>query len=183
MSSALSETVELPRPVDIRPLTPSPGTRAALVGLLRETVAHGGSVSFMHPLSQADAEAFWEKSLAAAARGERVVLGAFDGETLAGTVTLVLDLPVNQPHRAEIAKLMVALSHRGRGIASALMNAAEARATAAGRTMLVLDTASIDGAGGLYEGLGWTFAGELPDYAYTPHGIMSGTRLYWKRLG
>ena len=49
--------------------------------------------------------------------------------------------------------------------------------------MLVLDTASIDGAGGLYEGLGWTFAGELPDYAYTPHGLMSGTRLYWKRVG
>ena len=140
------------------------------------------SVSFMHPLSQADAEAFWEKSLAAAERGERVVLGAFDGETLAGTVTLVLDLPVNQPHRAEIAKLMVALSHRGRGIASALMNAAEAQATAAGRTMLVLDTASIEGAGPLYEALGWSFAGELPDYAYTPHGAMSGTRLYWKRV-
>ena len=183
MTSGTSEQAELSREIAIRPLAPSPETRAALAGLLCEAVANGGSVSFMHPLSQADAEAFWEKSLAAAARSDRVVLGAFDGETLAGTVTLVLDLPVNQPHRAEIAKLMVALSHRGRGIARALMAAAEARATAAGRTMLVLDTASIDGAGGLYEGLGWTFAGELPDYAYTPHGTMSGTRLYWKRLG
>ena len=183
MSSSMSDQAELLPAIEIRPLDPSPGTRAALAGLLCETVANGGSVSFMHPLSQADAEAFWEKSLAATARGERVVLGAFDGETLAGTVTLVLDLPVNQPHRAEIAKLMVGMAHRGRGIARELMKAAEARATAAGRTMLVLDTASIDGAGGLYEGLGWTFAGELPDYAYTPHGLMSGTRLYWKRVG
>ena len=183
MSSAMSEPAELSRTIEIRALAPSPGTRAALAGLLRETVAHGGSVSFMHPLGQADAEAFWEKSLAAAARGERVVLGAFDGETRAGTVTRVLDLPVNQPHRAEIAKLMVGMAHRGRGIARELMKAAEARATAAGRTMLVLDTASIEGAGPLYEALGWSFAGELPDYAYTPHGAMSGTRLYWKRVG
>ena len=183
MSSGMFRQAQLSRGIEIRPLAPSPEIRAALAGLLRETVEHGGSVSFMHPLAQADAEAFWEKSLAAAARGERIVLGAFDGDTLAGTVTLVLDLPVNQPHRAEIAKLMVGMAQRGRGVARALMGAAEAQATANGRSMLVLDTASIEGASRLYEQLGWTFAGELPDYAYTPHGAMSGTRLYWKRVG
>lgn len=169
--------------VRIEALAPSAAVCAQLADILVETVALGGSVSFMHPLARDAALAFWEDALAAGARGERVVLGAFDGETLAGTVTLVLDLPVNQPHRAEIAKLMVGMAHRGRGIARELMKAAEARATAAGRTMLVLDTASIEGAGPLYEALGWSFAGELPDYAYTPHGAMSGTRLYWKRVG
>lgn len=183
MTSGIPGQGELLRAVEIRPLAPSPETRAALAELLRETVAHGGSVSFMHPLSGADAEAFWDESLSSAARGERVVLGALNGKTLAGTVTLILDCPPNQPHRGEIAKLMVGFPHRGRGVARALMGAAEAQAVAAGRTMLVLDTASIDGASRLYEGLGWTFAGELPDYAYTPHGVMSGTRLYWKRVG
>ena len=104
-------------------------------------VANGGSVSFMHPLAPEVADAFWEGSLAAAARGERIVLGAFDGERLVGTVTLLLDCPPNQPHRAEIAKLMTRLSHRGRGVAAALMRAAEDLAGKRGRTLLVLDTA------------------------------------------
>ena len=82
--------------------------RDALAELLVETVAHGGSVSFMHPLAIEDARAFWDQSLVQAARGVRYVLGAFDGETLVGTVTLHLDCPPNQPHRGEIAK-----EHRG----------------------------------------------------------------------
>jgi hypothetical protein len=90
----------------IAPLAASPDARRRLSALLIETVAHGGSVSFMHPLAPQDAEAFWDGALAAAARGERAVLGAWQGEALVGTVTVLLDLPPNQPHRAEIAKLM-----------------------------------------------------------------------------
>jgi ribosomal protein S18 acetylase RimI-like enzyme len=167
----------------IRPLTAGEDTLAQLAEILVETVAHGGSVSFMHPLPPADALAFWEGSLAAAARGERVVLGAWDGATLAGTVTLLLDCPPNQPHRGEIAKMMTRVSCRGRGAASALMRQAEALAIAAGRTLLVLDTASEGGASRLYEALGFLFAGEIPDYALKPHGGLTGTRLYWKRIG
>ena len=114
----------------IAPLNASTQIRKALSEILVEVVANGGSVSFMHPLAFEAADAFWERSLAAAARGERVVLGAFDGERLVGTVTLLLDCPPNQPHRAEIAKLMTRLSHRGRGVAKALMGAAERVAVA-----------------------------------------------------
>jgi ribosomal protein S18 acetylase RimI-like enzyme len=169
--------------VTIAALADSPDVRAALSEILVEVVAGGGSVSFMHPLPPETADAFWEASLAAAARGERIVLGAFDGEHLVGTVTLLLDCPPNQPHRAEIAKLMTRPSHRGRGVARALMIAAEQAAVARGRTLLVLDTAEDGGAAGLYEGLGFTLAGVIPDYAYKPHGGLSATMIYWKRPG
>lgn len=170
------------RPLRIEALTDTPAIRAGLCELLIETVAHGGSVSFMHPLSQADAGAFWQGALAAAARGERIVLGAFDGDDVVGTVTLQLSLPPNQPHRAEIAKMMTRLSHRKRGIATALLHAAEAMARERRRTLLVLDTASDGGASGLYEGLGFELTGEIPDYAYKPHGGLTGTLIYFKRL-
>src|SRR5580700_431468 len=134
--------------ITITPLTDEPRIRSALSELLVETVASGGSVSFMHPLPPEVADAFWRDSLAAAARGERIVLGAFDGESLIATVTLLLSLPPNQPHRAEIAKMMTGLSHRGRGVARALMGVAERLAVELGRTLLVLDTAVEDGASG-----------------------------------
>ncbi|RUW44535.1 GNAT family N-acetyltransferase, partial [Mesorhizobium sp. M8A.F.Ca.ET.021.01.1.1] len=102
--------------IEIGPLTASRETLAMLTDLLVETVAAGGSVSFMHPLAAEAARAFWETSLAAAARGERMVLGAWDGGALVGTVTLLLDCPPNQPHRAEIAKLMTSVEYRGRGV-------------------------------------------------------------------
>jgi ribosomal protein S18 acetylase RimI-like enzyme len=168
--------------VRIAPLTDAPPVRAALARMLIEVVAGGGSVGFMHPLSGEDADRFWSRSLEAAARGERVVLGAFDGEGLIGTVTLQLTCPPNQPHRAEIAKMMTAVAHRGRGIASALLREAEAIAVSQRKTMLVLDTATEDGASALYERMGFIFAGELPDYAYKPYGGLTGSRLYWKRL-
>src|SRR5882724_6498598 len=111
--------------IEIKALSASPKIRAMLGAILVETVASGGSVSFMHPLDPATAEAFWDDALAAAGRDERIILGAWDGDVLAGTVTLLLDCPPNQPHRAEIAKMMTRLSHRGRGVATALMRAAE----------------------------------------------------------
>jgi ribosomal protein S18 acetylase RimI-like enzyme len=170
-------------PFAIKLLEDSPPIRSALGRLLVETVANGGSVSFMHPLPPAEAEAFWRDSLASAARGERIVLGAFDGDALIGTVTLLLSLPPNQPHRAEIAKMMTRVSHRNRGAATALMHAAEQLAIARGRTLLVLDTAVDEGASGLYEKLGFRLTGIIPDYALKPHGGLTGTMIYWKRIG
>ncbi len=166
----------------IEPLRPMPRVRDMLSEMLVEVVAHGGSVSFMHPLATDAAAEFWDASLAAAERGERIVLGAWDGERLAGTVTLLLNLPPNQPHRAEIAKLMTRVSYRGRGIATALMRAAEAAASQRGRTLLVLDTATEGGASSLYESLGFNLVGEVPDYALKPHGGLTGTKFYWKRI-
>lgn len=167
--------------LEIRALAPTVETLTQLADLLIETVAAGGSVSFMHPLSPEAAGAFWDKSLAAATKGERAVLGAWDGKLLVGTVTLLLDCPPNQPHRAEIAKLMT--RHRGRGVGTRLMRAAETLAIQNGRTLLVLDTATEEGASSLYERLGFTLAGEIPDYALKPHGGLTGTLIYWKRIG
>jgi ribosomal protein S18 acetylase RimI-like enzyme len=169
--------------IEIKPLSASPETSAMLSEILIEVVANGASVSFMHKLAPEAAGAFWDDALAAVARGERVVLGAWDSDVLAGTVTLLLNCPPNQPHRAEIAKLMTRLSHRGRGVATALMRAAEGLAVARGRTLLVLDTATEGGASGLYERLGFVLAGEIPDYSLKPHGGLTGTMIYWKRIG
>ncbi|WP_315719904.1 MULTISPECIES: GNAT family N-acetyltransferase [unclassified Bradyrhizobium] len=169
--------------IRIAPLSNTPAIRAGLNEMLIETVANGGSVSFMHPLGADDADAFWRDSLSSAARGERIVLGAIDGDAVVGTVTLQLKLPPNQPHRAEIAKMMTRVSHRKRGIATALLRAAEALARQHGRTMLVLDTAEDGGASELYEGLGFQLSGIIPDYAVKPHGGLTGTKIYWKRLG
>jgi len=168
--------------ISIAPLIATPAILDALGEILVETVAAGGSVSFMHPLAPDAARGFWVGALAAAARGERIVLGAFDGARLAGTVTLLLDCPPNQPHRAEIAKMMTRVGDRGRGIASALLRAAERLAVERARTLLVLDTASDGGAAGLYERLGFTLAGEIPDYALKPQGGLTGTMIYWKRV-
>lgn len=187
----------------ITPLTSQPQIIESLTDLLVETVANGGSVSFMHPLDPAVARKFWEISLAAADKGQRIVLGAYgDGldkttgtvgrdragktagtsATVIGTVTLLLDCPPNQPHRAEIAKMMTRISHRRRGVARALMMEAERIAAERGRTLLTLDTATEDGAAGLYEQLGFQRVGEIPDFALKPHGGLTGTIIYYKRI-
>lgn len=169
--------------IRIEPLATTAATVEALAAILVEVVAGGGSVGFMHPLPMPAALAFWRDSLAAAERGERIVLGAFDGESLAGTVTLRLDCPPNQPHRAEIAKMMTRPERRGRGIGRALLQAAETLAIAHGRTLLVLDTAAEEGAAGLYQKQGYVRAGEIPGYALKPHGGLTGTILFWKGIG
>jgi ribosomal protein S18 acetylase RimI-like enzyme len=168
--------------IDIRALGPSPAIREMLSELLIEAVANGGSVSFMDPLPRETADKFWESALTAAGRGDRIVLGAFDGDLLVGTVTVVLDLSQNQPHRAEIVKMITRISHRGRGVATALLRRAESMALARGRTLLVLDTASDGGAAALYESVGFQLAGEIPDYALKPQGGLTGTKFYWKNL-
>jgi len=169
--------------IEIKAVNAEPEIVQRLGDILIEVVAHGGSVSFMHPLDPGAARAFWDDALKAAAQDKRIVLGAWDGEILAATVSLLLDCPPNQPHRAEIAKLMTHPSHRGRGIAAALMRAAEGLAEARGRTLLTLDTAADEGASGFYEKLGFVHAGTIPDYALKPHGGLTGTMIYWKRIG
>ena len=167
--------------IAIRELDAARGPTDALAALLVEVTASGASVGFMHPLAPQRAREWWRNALADAAHGSRIVFGAFEGEALAGTVTLYLALPENQPHRAEIMKLQVGLAFRRRGVGELLMRAAEARAAALGRSVLVLDTAS-DDARRLYERLGWTKVGDVPDYALYPNGEPCATTIYWKRL-
>ncbi|HZZ07975.1 MAG TPA: GNAT family N-acetyltransferase [Candidatus Binataceae bacterium] len=164
-------------------LTDSAEVIAALSDLLVEVVANGGSVSFMHPLARDVAADFWKDSLARARSGGRVVLGAWESDDLIGTVTLELATPPNQPHRAEIAKLMTRVSRRGRGVARSLMLEAERIAVERGRTLLVLDTAAEGGAAGLYERLGYHRVGVIPGYALKPHGGLCGTIIYFKPIG
>lgn len=154
-----------------------------LAAILAEVVAAGGSVHFMDPTPMEEAEAYWAKALAGAAAGDRIVLGGFIGDRLEGTVTLFLDTPPNQRFRAEIWKLMTAPSARRAGIARALMIEAERLAAERGRTLLNLDTATEGGASELYESLGWVRAGVIPDYAYKPKGGLTGTAIYYKRIG
>ncbi|ESQ79138.1 GNAT family N-acetyltransferase [Asticcacaulis sp. YBE204] len=154
----------------------------ALSDLIVAVVASGGSISFMHPLPLTEAEAFWRGSLSAAERGERVIFGAFDSARLISTVTLALAQEPNQPHRADIAKMMTHPDDRGRGAATAVLRAAEDEARAHGRWLLVLDTAEDEGAAGMYEKLGYTLTGLIPDFALKPHGGLTGTLVYWKKL-
>jgi ribosomal protein S18 acetylase RimI-like enzyme len=166
----------------IKDLEDTAQVRTALAEILIEVVAAGSSVHFMHPLNQEDADAFWDSALTAAARRERIILGAWDGSLLVGTVTLQLHCPPNQPHRGEIAKMMTRLSHRGRGIGTALLQAAEEIAVQHHRSLLVLDTARDEGASAFYEKQGYRLAGEIPDYAFRPHGALTATMIYWKRI-
>jgi len=168
--------------ITIMPLAADDAVIAALSAMLIEAVAEGAGMSFMHPLTPAAAAAFWADSLARAARGERVVLGAWLEGALLGSVTLILDLPENQPHRAEIAKMVTRRAARGRRIGSALLAAAEAEAASRGRRLIVLDTAADGGAAMFYERNGYTLAGTIPDFALTPHGALTATLVYWKQL-
>ncbi len=170
-------------PTRIAPISANPEIIAALSDLLIEVVANGGSVSFLHPLSREVADAFWKDSLARAACGGRVVLGAWESKDLIGTVTLDLATPPNQPHRGDVAKLMTRVSRRRRGIARSLMLEAERIAIERGRTLLVLDTAEDGGAAGLYEGIGYRRVGIIPGYALKPHGGLTGTVIYFKAVG
>ncbi|MFI5314600.1 MAG: GNAT family N-acetyltransferase [Myxococcota bacterium] len=162
-------------------LADSPANVVALAGLLVEATAHGASVGFLHPLDPAKAAVFWRHSLAEGAAGRRIVLGARDGAVLVGTVTVVLAAPENQRHRADVQKLLVAVSHRRRGIGRRLMAEAEARAARAGRSLLVLDTAT-DAAARLYERTGWNLTGAIPGYALLPNGAPCATSIYWKNV-
>lgn len=153
-----------------------------LAELLIDCVEGGASVSFMHPLTRDRALAFWRGVGESAARGGRVLLVAQDDTGLVGTVQVILDQPENQPHRADVAKMLVHRRARRRGVGEALMRAAEQAARVAGRTLLVLDTASAD-AERLYARLGWQRCGVIPGYALLPRGGLCDTTYFYRRLG
>jgi GNAT superfamily N-acetyltransferase len=154
---------------------------AGLSDVLIDCVEGGASVSFMHPMTRAKAEAFWRAIAASVDRGERVVLAAEDDGAIVGTVQVIWAQPENQPHRGDLAKMLVHRRARRRGIGEALLEAAELAAVAAGRTLLVLDTASGD-AERLYARRGWQRCGEIPDYALMPDGEPCATTIFFKRL-
>jgi GNAT superfamily N-acetyltransferase len=168
----------------VRVASPTPGLAGTLADILLDCVAGGASIGFMGDLDRGRAVAFWEGVLAAAGRGERILLVAEDDATGAviGTVQVLLAMPDNQPHRAEVAKLQVPRAVRGRGVGEALMRAAEKAALGAGRTLLVLDTMTDSPAARMYEHLGWIRAGDIPAYALWPDGLPCSTTFYYRNL-
>lgn len=158
---------------------------AELAELLIDCVEGGASVSFMAPLDRGKALAFWQGVAAGVARGERLLLVAEEGAGggIAGTVQVVFAQPENQPHRGDLAKLLVRRGARRRGVGAALLRAAEAAAGAAGRTLLVLDTVTGSDAERLYARGGWTRVGVVPSYALMPDGTPCATTYFYKRLG
>jgi GNAT superfamily N-acetyltransferase len=154
----------------------------SLAGVLHDCVAGGASVSYLAPFSQAQARVEFEAMAAEAERGRRLVLGAFAEGRLVGTVQVILALPPNQPHRGDIAKLLVHRSARRRGIAQLLMEHAEVEARTEGKSLLVLDTVTGDGAERLYTRLGWTRVGVIPGYALYPDGRPCDTTVFWKSI-
>ena len=156
---------------------------AGLSDVLIDCVEGGAGVSFMLPMTRAKAEAFWRSTAEGLARGERVVIVAEDaGGAIVGTVQVIWAQPENQPHRGEVAKMLVHRRARRLGVGAALLAAAERSAVAAGRTLLVLDTASSD-ADRLYRRQGWQPCGQIPNYALWPDGRPSPTTIFYKQLG
>ncbi|NRF69768.1 GNAT family N-acetyltransferase [Aquincola sp. S2] len=174
-------------PPSISRLEPSPDDTSAidqLSDVLIDCVEAGASVSFMWPLPRERARSFWQGVLRSAAAGERIVLVARDADgIIEGTVQVVLAQPDNQPHRGDIAKMLVHRRGRKRGLGAALMTAAERAARDAGKELLVLDTVTGGDAERLYARLGWQRVGEIPAYALWPRGGFCGTTVFYKALG
>lgn len=153
-----------------------------LSDVLIDCVEGGASVSFMHPLTRERADDFWRRVARGVAAGERVLLAATDEGGICGTVQVILDVPENQPHRADVAKMLVHRRARRRGLGDALMRAAEGAARARGRTLLVLDAVTGGDAARLYERLGWKRVGDIPRYALMPDGTPCSTTYYYRDL-
>ena len=155
----------------------------ALAGVLIDCVDGGASVSFMHPLPRDRAVAFWWRVAQGVDAGQRALLIAEDARGVCGTVQLVLDLPENQPHRADLSKMLVHRRARRQGLGAALMRAAEATARECGKTLLVLDAVTGGDAERLYERLGWQRVGVIPGYALMPRGEPCDTTVFYRNLG
>lgn len=153
-----------------------------LADVLMDCVEGGASVSFMHPLTRERAVAFWGTVATGVAAGERALLVAEDADGICGTVQLIFDLPENQPHRADLAKMLVHRRVRRQGLGAALMCAAEVTARECGKTLLVLDAVTTGDAARLYERLGWTRVGDIPDYALFPNGGFCSTTVFYRNL-
>lgn len=153
-----------------------------LARILQLSVGDGSFVSFLPPLARDSALAFWRGVTRAVGAGATHLFVAWLDGALAGTVQLGLDMPPNQSHRGDIRKLLVDPAMRRRGVARALMQAAEAAAKAAGRSLLVLDTRVDGGADRLYRDLGWSEAGTIPGYALDAQGNAHGTTFFFKNV-
>jgi GNAT superfamily N-acetyltransferase len=161
----------------------SEGELEGLIDVLVDCVDGGASVSFMQPFTRERAAAFWRDVADGVEGGKRVLLVAEDGRGICGTVQLIVDLPENQPHRADLAKMLVHRRARRQGLGAALMRAAEATATACGKTLLVLDTVTGGDAERLYARLGWRRVGVIPDYALFPDGRFCATTVFYRKVG
>ena len=153
-----------------------------LANVLIDCVEGGASVSFMSPLSRERAVAFWQRVADGVASGSRALLVAEDAEGICGTVQLVFDLPENQPHRGDLAKMLVRRRARKQGLGAALVQAAEATARECGKSLLVLDTVTGSDAERLYTRLGWQRVGEIPRYALWPQGGFCSTTVFYRDL-
>jgi GNAT superfamily N-acetyltransferase len=175
----------MPDDVTVRRVRPeqAPDCVAGLADLLIDCVEGGASVSFMWPLARDKAIAFWRGVADGVARNERVLLVAEDGGgRIVGTVQLIMSLPENQPHRADVAKMLVHRSARRRGIAQRLMATLDDEARCEGRTVLVLDTVTGGDAERLYARAGWQRVGDVPRFALMPDGRWCGTTFFYKHL-
>jgi len=153
-----------------------------LCDVLMDCVDGGASVSFMWPMTRERAEAFWRNVAGAVQRDERVIVVAEDDAGIVGTVTVILNLPENQPHRGEVAKMLVRRRARRRGVGAKLLEAAEAWARKRGKSLLTLDTVSGSDADRLYTRMGWKRVGEVPNFALWPDGRFCAATIFYKEL-
>ncbi len=154
----------------------------ALAEVLMDCVEGGAAVSFMHPLTRERAVALWQGVAQQIAENKRLLLVAEDGIGICGTVQVILDMPENQPHRADVAKMLVHRRARNRGLGAALIRAAESAALECGKTLLVLDTVTGGDAERLYQRLGWERVGTIPGYALMPDGEPCSTTIFYRNL-
>jgi GNAT superfamily N-acetyltransferase len=173
--SAKAEIISLAAPV-------ADAAIEQLAAVLVDCVEGGASVNFLSPFSQAQGVAFFRKAAASVAAGDTVLLAARIEGRIVGTVQLGLDTPPNQPHRADIKKMLVHRSARGRGIGAALLAEVEKEARRRDRWLLVLDTVPDENGHRLYLREGWRQAGIVPDYALFPDGRLCDSAFMWKRL-
>jgi len=162
--------------------TEAAGLIEPLADVLVDCVEGGASVSFMQPMTRAKATAFWRGVVDGVARGDRALLVAEDAQGVLGTVQLVLGLPENQPHRADVAKMLVHRRGRRRGVGRRLLDAVDDEARREGRHVLVLDTVTGGDAERLYARAGWQRVGDVPKYALMPDGPFCSTTFFYKHL-
>lgn len=165
-----------------RIVAPTDADIAGLAAVLVDCVDGGASVSFMSPLTRERAAAFWREVAADVVAGRRALLVAEDDQGICGTVQVILSLPENQPHRADVAKMLVHRRARRRGVGTALLAAVDATARACGRSLLVLDTVTGGDAERLYARLGWQRVGVIPGYALFPDGGLCSTTVFYRTL-
>ena len=154
----------------------------ALASVLVDAIDSDAGVSFLHPLEPERAQEFWRGVADDVAAGRRALLVAEDGAGIVGTVQLVLAQPENQPHRADLSKMLVHRRGRRRGLGAALLDAAEEAARDCGKTLLVLDTNTGSDAERLYTRMGWIRVGEIPDFSIQPRGGLRATTVFYKKI-